>query len=240
MQHTSHHARILARPSTAPLLMSGLVVILVFAFVLVANEMLEGDLARFDNSLLMLFRAAGDPATPIGPAWAQEFGRDITALGSFAFLGILFLATVGYLLLIGRRGLALLVAVAVLGGLALSTALKMGFNRPRPDLQHAARVFTASFPSGHAMLSAVTFLTLGALLTRISADWRLKAYFMSLALFLTVIVGISRVYLGVHYPSDVLAGWCVGGGWAMLCWAIALYLQERGKLAPPAPTIDEN
>jgi undecaprenyl-diphosphatase len=89
------------------------------------------------------------------------------------------------------------------------------------------------------MLSAVTFLTLGALLTRTNADWRLKAYFMSLALFLTIIVGISRIYLGVHYPSDVLAGWCVGGAWAILCWAVALYLQERGRLAPPAPTVDQ-
>jgi undecaprenyl-diphosphatase len=125
--------------------------------------------------------------------------------------------------------LAVLVAVAVLGGVLISTILKMGFDRPRPDIQHAVRVFTASFPSGHAMLSAVTFLTLGVLVARAEADHRLKVYFVSIALFLTIVVGVSRIYLGVHYPSDVLAGWCVGSAWAILCWSAALWLEKRGK-----------
>ena len=237
MKTTSDRARIISKPSIALPLVSGVTVILVCAFVFVANEMLEGGLAQFDTALQMAFRTSGDLSTLIGPPWVQEAARDVTALGSFAFLAILFLGTVGYLLLAGRRDLALLVAIAVLGGAALSTALKLGFNRPRPALQHAARVFTASFPSGHAMLSAVTFLTLGALLTRVSTNWRLKLYFMSMALLLTFIVGVSRVYLGVHYPSDVVAGWIIGGAWAMFCWAVALCLQQRGNLTPPAPTL---
>jgi undecaprenyl-diphosphatase len=126
--------------------------------------------------------------------------------------------------------------VAVLGGEILSTILKMAFDRPRPDIPHAARVFTASFPSGHAMLSAVTFLTLGALLTRVNADQRVKTYFMALAVFLTVIVGLSRIYLGVHYPTDVLAGWCVGAAWAILCWSGAYWLQQQGKVEPAGPS----
>lgn len=236
MGSTRDRARIMSKPSMVLLLVSGVTVVLVCAFILVANKMLEGDLAQFDTALQMVFRTSGDLSILIGPPWVQEAARDVTALGSFAFLGILFLGTIGYLLLAGRHDLALFVAVAVLGGTALSMALKLGFNRPRPDLHHAARVFTASFPSGHAMLSAVTFLTLGALLTRVSTDWRLKLYFMSMALLLTFVVGVSRVYLGVHYPSDVVAGWFIGGAWAMFCWAVALCLQQHGNLTPPAPT----
>jgi undecaprenyl-diphosphatase len=113
----------------------------------------------------------------------------------------------------------------------LSTVLKMGFERPRPDLvPHATRVYTASFPSGHAMLSAVTYLTLGALLARVQPNRRLKAYLIGLALCITLLVGASRVYLGVHWPSDVLAGWCGGAAWAALCWFIALQLQRQGQV----------
>lgn len=199
--------------------------------------MMEGDLVRFDTAVLMAFRTVGND--PIGPAWLQETGRDVTALGSFASLGFLFAATVGYLLLIRRRGLALLMTVAVIGGVALSMALKLGFDRPRPDIPHAARVFTASFPSGHATLSAITFLTLGALLTRATPDRRIRTYVMMLAVILTVAVGISRVYLAVHYPSDVLAGWCIGCAWAALCWTIGLRLQQRGEVEAPTACASE-
>ncbi|MDB5538961.1 MAG: Membrane-associated phospholipid phosphatase, partial [Devosia sp.] len=103
-------------------------------------------------------------------------------------------------------------------GTALSTGLKILFNRPRPDLGAAATVFTASFPSGHATLSAVVFLTLGALLADSIQRPALKVYFIALSIVLAVIVGISRIYLGVHYPTDVIAGWALGGAWALLCW----------------------
>lgn len=209
---------------------------LALGFGLLAEEVMEGDTSGFDRAIIMALRSGGNPADPIGPAWLEEMGRDVTALGSFAFLGFVFLATVGYLFLIEKRALALLMSAAVLGGVALSTALKMGFGRPRPDIPHAARVFTASFPSGHATLSAITFLTLGAVLTRVSADRRVKAYFIVMAVFLTVMVGLSRLYLGVHYPSDVLAGWCVGAAWAVLCWTAALWLQRRGDVEPPEPS----
>lgn len=208
----------------------------ILGFGLLAEEVMEGDTSGFDRAVIMAFRTAGSPADPIGPPWLEEMGRDVTGLGSFAFLGFVFLAVVGYLLLVGKRGLAILMAVAVLGGVAVSTALKLGFERTRPDIPHAARVFTASFPSGHATLSAITFLTLGAVLARTTADRQVKAYFISLAVFLTVLVGLSRLYLGVHYPSDVLAGWCVGAAWAILCWTGALWLQRRGDVEPPEPS----
>jgi undecaprenyl-diphosphatase len=135
-----------------------------------------------------------------------------------------------------RRGAALLVSASVGGGMIVSTLLKFGFERPRPDLvPHATQVYTASFPSGHAMLSAVVFLTLGALLARVHKPRRVKLFFLSLAVVLTMLVGCSRVYLGVHWPSDVLAGWCVGAAWAGLCWYAALLLQRKGKVESEAP-----
>jgi len=206
---------------------------LVLGFVMLAEEVIEGDTDRIDNAVLALFRSAADPLRPAGPPWLVEIGRDVTALGSFALLGIIFLASVGYLLLLRKRALALLTTVAILGGTALSQALKSLFDRPRPELGETVRVFTASFPSGHATLSAVTFLTLGALLTRASADGRIKVYFMSLAVLLTVLVGVSRLYLGVHYLSDVLAGWCLGTAWALICWSGARWLQLRGRVERP-------
>ncbi len=206
---------------------------LLLGFGLLAEEVLEGDTSKFDMTVLMALRSGGNPANPIGPAWLEEMGRDITSLGSFAFLGFVFAATVGYLLLIHKRALALLVTVAVLGGVFISTLLKIGFDRPRPDILHAVRVFTASFPSGHATLSTITFLTLGALLTRVNGDCGIKFYFVALAVFLTVMVGLSRVYLGVHYPTDVLGRWCVGAAWAILCWTGAAWLQQRGAVESP-------
>ena len=117
----------------------------------------------------------------------------------------------------------------------LSNALKLVFERPRPDIvAHAARVFTTSFPSGHATLSAITYLTLGALLAGLHESLRFKIYFLGLAILLTIAVGISRIYLGVHYPTDVLAGWCIGAAWAAFCWSIFNWLQNRGRIEPPS------
>lgn len=213
---------------------------LILGFGMLAEEVVEGDTHRLDMAVLMALRTPGDPSDLIGPEWVEEMGRDITALGSYAFIILVVAAALGYLLLVRKKGHALLMLAAVAGGMLLSNLLKTGFDRPRPDIEHAAQVFTPSFPSGHATLAAVTFLTLGALLTRVNADRRVKLYFISIAVFLTLIVGMSRVYLGVHYPSDVVAGWCIGSAWAMLCWAGALWLQRHGDVERPArPPVTE-
>jgi undecaprenyl-diphosphatase len=167
--------------------------------------------------------------------------RDVTSLGSYAVLGLMFVLVLGYIVMLGKRGAAVFILTSVLGGQILSTVLKTLFERPRPDLvPHATQVFTASFPSAHAMLSAVTYLTLGALLTRVVPSHRVKVYVMSAAAFLTLLVGVSRVYLGVHWPTDVLAGWCVGSAWAVLCWAVALHLQRSGAVEKPSETSDRS
>ena len=206
---------------------------LILAFLQIADEALEGEMEVFDNSILMLFRDPTNIDQIIGPAWVHEMVRDITALGSFALLGLMVLGVCSYLLLVRMRAAALLVVVSVLGGTLLSTVLKMSYNRPRPDLNAMSTQFTASFPSGHAMLSAVTFLTLGAVLAQLAPTRTLRIFIFTLAIFLTAIVGSSRIFMGVHYPSDVLAGWCLGAAWALLCSTVAIILQRRGSVSKP-------
>jgi undecaprenyl-diphosphatase len=123
---------------------------------------------------------------------------------------------------------------AVLGGVAINNLLKYAFARPRPDfVTHAARVFTTSFPSGHATLSAITYLTMGALLARIHHSLAIRIYLMSVAVFLILLIGMSRIYLGVHYPTDVLGGWCIGAAWAMGWWVLMAWLQNKGQVESP-------
>jgi undecaprenyl-diphosphatase len=182
----------------------------------------------FDTEILLAFRKAGQPDSPIGPLWLEGAIRDITSLGSFVVLALITVATIIYLLLIRLLGAALLVFVAVAGGQLLSSVLKLELDRPRPELvSHLVDVASLSFPSGHAMLSAVTYLTLGSLAARFLPGRTTKIYVLSLAVLTTVMVGVSRVYLGVHWPSDVLAGWCAGFIWATLCWLAAHFLQRR-------------
>jgi undecaprenyl-diphosphatase len=200
-------------------------------FVKVAAEVIEGNTRAFDERLLLALRSAADPSDPVGPRWFEELMRDFTALGGTGVLVLLTLAVIGFLLMIGRRHAALAVMASIAIGMLLSHSLKWGFARARPDLvPHGTQIYTQSFPSGHAMGAAVVYLTLGALLARTQAHRRVKAYLLTLAVILTIIVGVSRVYLGVHWPTDVLAGWAVGASWALLCWLVMLRLQRRGEV----------
>jgi len=202
-----------------------------FTFIGIADEMREGDTLRFDRWLLLALRAPGDPADPLGPAWMEEIFRDFTALGGIGVLGLLTLASAGYLWLQGLRRVALFLLTAILGGLLLSLALKSGFDRPRPDLvSHGSMIYTSSFPSGHSMLAAVVYLTGGGLLAVVHSVRKVRVYLIGCSVLATLLVGVSRVYLGVHWPSDVLAGWAAGAAWAAACWLAAQWLQERGRI----------
>jgi undecaprenyl-diphosphatase len=213
----------------------GLLGALLWLFISIAGEVREGETADWDRRLLLALRSAADPAVPWGPPWVQEMARDFTALGGVAMLSLMTFAAVGYLLLARKHYAAVAVFVAVAGGLVLSTLLKLGFDRPRPDLvPHRSLVYTTSFPSGHSMMAAVTYLTLGALLARVEGSIRIKIYLLSVAVVLTVLVGVSRVCLGVHWPTDVAAGWTVGAAWALLCSLVMRRLQRRGKVEPPS------
>lgn len=204
-----------------------------WAFVELADEVVEGSTAAIDRALLLAFRNPADLSDPVGPPWFEEMMRDFTALGGTGVLTLVTLGVAGYLATLRKKHAALAVLVAVGSGLLFSTLVKMGFDRPRPDLvTHGARVMTASFPSGHSMLSAVAYLTLAAMVARTGPHWRSRAYILALACLVTILVGVSRVYLGVHWPSDVLAGWTIGAAWALMCWTATLWLQKRGGIEP--------
>ena len=195
-----------------------------------ADEVIEGDTHAFDEKLMIAMRNPDDLSDPIGPEWFEEFGRDITALGGVGVLTVLTIAIAGFLILQHKKRTAIFIVAAIAGGILISTLLKSGFDRPRPDLvPHGSYVYTASFPSGHAAMSAVAYLTLGALLARVQHRRRVRIYLIILALLITIAVGTSRVYLGVHWPTDVLAGWALGVSWALVCWLAARWLQRRGK-----------
>ena len=199
-----------------------------WGFVELTEVARDSSARAFDTEILLAFREAGQTDNPIGPLWFEEAMRDITGLGSTIVLVMVTAVAIFYLLLIGRWRTALLMLVTVGGGQILSSLLKLGIDRPRPDLvSHLAEVQTLSFPSGHAMMSAVTYLTLGSMLAGIVPGRATKIYVLGVAVLLTLMVGVSRVYLGVHWPSDVLAGWCAGFAWAMLCWLVARHFFRR-------------
>ena len=222
-----------------------LVVVLVvtaatWAFIKLADEVIEGDTLAFDKWLVRAMRRADDPATPIGPPFLHEMGRDATALGGVGVLTLFTAVIAGYLWIARKRRMMIFLVLSTLGGLAISLGLKQFFLRPRPDIvPHLSITQTSSFPSGHSMLSAVVYLTLGSLLASVMPRVTLKVYVLIVAGVLTMLVGVSRVYLGVHYPTDVMAGWMAGLTWALLCWLVARGFQRRKQIesADSEPTL---
>lgn len=209
-------------------LLAGLAAGGVLVFLVVAARATHGPPGHMDEWLLRALREPGDPSDPLGPRWLEEASRDVTALGGYAVLTLLVGLVAGYLLTARRSAAAALLLGSTLGGVLLSQALKGFYARPRPDLvPHLVRVSTESFPSGHAMLSAVVYLTIGVLLARLVGGRWAGLYFVGAAVALTGLVGASRVYLGVHYPTDVAAGWAAGLSWAVLCWLAGRALQRR-------------
>jgi undecaprenyl-diphosphatase len=205
-----------------------------WTFLEVAEAVRADELRALDQTLLLAMREPSDPADPIGPRWVEEIGRDLTALGGNVILWLVSTAAALFLWMARRPRAVALLVVSVAGGQLLTILLKLGFARPRPDLvPHAAYVYTASFPSGHAMMSAVVYLTLGALLARVLPRRRMKLLVLACALGATALTGVSRVYLGVHWPTDVVAGWAVGASWAVACWLAADALDRRRARGTP-------
>lgn len=192
------------------------------AFLHVSDEVAEGETGAFDLAVLKALRLPGDPNSLIGPKWLHIAATDITALGSITVLSLIVLLAVVFMASLRRWSEAVVVLVGAGGGVAISQGLKQLFGRERPDLVYrAVEASNPSFPSGHAMLSAVVFLTLGALAARFATLRRVKALALGSGVLLSLLVGMSRIYLGVHWASDVLGGWSLGAAWAMACWLAA-------------------
>lgn len=190
------------------------------AFLAIASAVSTGAIHAFDVTGLYALRDPADAAKPLGPAWLQETGRDFTALGSNGVLSALVLAGSGLLALARQRAGAAFLLASFCGGLGLDIVAKHWIERPRPDLvPHAARVFTSSFPSSHATVSAATCLAVALLLAQARPVPVFKGFVAAAALGFAVLIGVSRVYLGVHWPTDILAGWALGVAWTALCWA---------------------
>jgi undecaprenyl-diphosphatase len=201
-------------------------VIAAWCFLEIADEVAEGSTRRLDEWTIRVLR---QPHGASGPQWLGEVMRDVTALGGITVLVLVIGVAAGFLLINRAYHAVWVVLSASLGGLLVSVLLKGLFRRPRPDLvPHLVDAGLSSFPSGHTMNSATVYLTLGLLLAQVSSSRRLKAYLLAVAALLTFLVGVSRVYLGVHYPTDVLGGWSAGGAWALLCWFVAGRLRRSG------------
>jgi undecaprenyl-diphosphatase len=203
-------------------------------FIALWDEVKEQELQQFDERVLRSLRQPDNPAVPIGPRWLSEAARDVTALGSGSVLALVVVAVTGFLALVRRYRTLLFVLGSTLGGAMLNAWLKGLLGRPRPAVvPHLTWVLSESFPSGHAMLSAIVYLTLGALLAQLTERRRLKAYLLGAALLLTLLIGVTRVYLGVHYPTDVLGGWMAGLAWALLTALVVRVARRR------SPALDE-
>jgi undecaprenyl-diphosphatase len=206
---------------------------LLWGFFEIVDEVLEGDTRAVDEWVLQALRAPGDPAVLIGPTWLEEAVRDITALGGYTVLGLVTLATATGFWLARRRSLAVFVLAAAIGAVLWTESLKLLFARPRPEVvPHGVTVHTLSLPSGHATSTMAIYLTQALVLASYQTRRRLRWLIVATAVIVSLLVGCSRVFLGVHWPSDVAAGWTLGGAWALLCWIVAVRLRERNVLPP--------
>ena len=204
--------------------------LLVFAGL--TGRMINGETGFFDQRVLLWFRNSEDLADPIGPELLEVVVRDITALGGVIVLALICLFVLGVLCLRKLYGLAGFVLVSVVAGSLMNTLLKEIIARPRPDIvPHATDAALSSFPSGHTMMSTIVYLTLGALLSLSTNNTRIKLYILAWSIVLPFMVGVSRLYLGVHWPTDIIAGWIAGATWSLLCLLIYDHL-----LAPATVT----
>lgn len=213
------------------LVLAGVSAAVALGFFVLTRAVVGGRTTDLDRAILLAMRTPGDLADPIGPLWFEEVCRDFTALGGLAVLFVVIATATAFFWLASMRHAAVYVAAVCFTAILLNVALKSAFSRPRPELApHRVVVYSSSYPSGHSAASAAVYLTLGMMAASSVPRRRLKALFLGVAFFITGVVGASRVYLGVHWPTDVVAGWAVGFAWALVCWCVASWLQDAGVL----------
>ncbi|PHP69094.1 hypothetical protein CSC94_03735 [Zhengella mangrovi] len=198
-------------------------------FLLVAVLMSGGYTEAIDTWVLESLRSADDMSDALGPTWFEQTVRSLTALGGYPVIVFAIINALILLWLSGDRFSTALVAVSVIGGSALSSGLKQVFARQRPDIvRHLdPTLVSVSFPSSHATVSVVAWLTLAIVLARKVHHRAVAVYLVVAAIILATMVGLSRVYLGVHWPSDVIAGWALGMAWTSLVFGLAARFGQR-------------
>lgn len=210
------------------------------AFLVITGVVVTGNTRHLDELVLMSLREPGSYSVPKGPKALTGIMRDITSLGGATFVTLTTLIVAVYLLLQKKKRSLMLVLLATLGGGLLESLLKMLIARQRPGpMFQLMPEYSHSFPSGHSMMSAVVYLSIAVLLARIQKRRIIRIYVVIVALFLTFIIGVSRVYLGVHYPTDVLAGWSLGLAWASFVWFLSWYLELKSKSQANLPVDEE-
>ncbi len=194
------------------------------------GEMREGDTAAWDRAIMLAFRAPGQPHQPIGPPWLPDTLRDVTALGGTTLIA---LATAVAAVALARRRRwrrALVLIIVVLLANASDNLLKGLYHRERPDFAYPGLYLPSqSFPSGHSTASAALWLTLAAIVASFESRDAAKVFWFALALAIILAVGLSRVYLGAHWPTDVLGGWILGAVWALIGWGAWRSLPDRWR-----------
>jgi undecaprenyl-diphosphatase len=191
------------------------------AFLKFCSEVMEGESHDIDQAIIFFIRDHTVPEQLLGRPWFAEMVRDISGLGGIAVLTLVTLAVVSYLAIRRSWMQSLYVLIAVVTGSLFSNLLKIGFDRPRPDIiPHGSHTILPGFPSGHSLISAIVYLTLGAMVAAAHQGKWMRTYLMLVPVILTLLIGISRIYLGVHWPSDVLAGWLGGAAWASMVWIL--------------------
>lgn len=233
-------ALVLARTELAAVAALLVAAIGVITFIDVADDMREADGQAFDQHVLTLLRPyADDPSRPWGPWWLKEAAGDITSLGGISVLGLFAVIVIVFLLMQRKWLSALLLPLGLAGGVLLSEGLKAVFERQRPPASmQAVETINASFPSGHALLSTVFYLTVAVMLTRAFQRRREKVFVLGVGIVMALLIGLTRIYLGAHWASDVFAGWAVGAAWAMVLW-LFIYAIERSQQRRHAPLQDE-
>lgn len=193
----------------------------------------------FDESVMQALRQPGDGGLPVGPRWFIELARDFTALGGYGVLVTLTILVTTFLVLERKPHRARFAVVTIVGGYLLSMTLKHLVGRPRPDMvPWLSFPHSSSFPSGHSMMSAIVYLTMGLMLSELASQRRVKVFLAVSPLIIAAAVGFSRVYMGVHYVTDVVAGWSAGICWALLCWLIVRRCPAFRSFGPADATAD--
>ena len=202
--------------------------ILILVFLKVAHETTQFDTDDMDEKILLALR--NTPDDPIGSPQVEAAVMHISALGSGAVTGLFILIFTLYFALAGRWRYALLMLATALGTLAAMGLLKWAYGRERPTIvTQIDPPGGLSFPSGHSMISMALYLTLGMLLAQAEKKRHLKIFVIATSAVLALMIGVSRMYLGVHWPTDVLAGWTAGATWALIC-GLAIRRVGRNKI----------